>query len=159
MPTYLESPILVIGYGSQLRSDDAVGPRVADAIEQMNLPGVAVISRHQLTPELAQAVSTAELVIFVDAADASLTERVTVSPVELAATGEFPAHKCDPSSLLAVSDCVFGQSPTAWCVAVPCENFDIGEELSPLAIAGIGTATLEVERLCRSHKPSLERTP
>ena len=34
---------LVIGYGNTLRGDDGVGPRVAEAIEKLNLPGVRTL--------------------------------------------------------------------------------------------------------------------
>ena len=43
---------LVIGYGNDLRSDDGAGRAVADRISEMELPGVAVRSVMQLTPEL-----------------------------------------------------------------------------------------------------------
>ena len=57
------SPILVIGYGSQLRSDDAVGPRVVEAVADLQLEGVQTLIRHQLTPELSEIISTARAVI------------------------------------------------------------------------------------------------
>ena len=38
-----ESPagILVIGYGNTLRGDDGVGPKVAEAVAALALPGVS----------------------------------------------------------------------------------------------------------------------
>ena len=62
------SEALVIGYGNELRGDDAAGPRVAAAVEQWQLPGVRVLILHQLTPELADPIASSGLVIFVDAA-------------------------------------------------------------------------------------------
>ena len=35
----IEAELLVIGYGNTLRGDDGVGPRVAEAVEKLNLPG------------------------------------------------------------------------------------------------------------------------
>ena len=32
--------VLVIGYGNTLRQDDGVGPKTAEAIAALNLPGV-----------------------------------------------------------------------------------------------------------------------
>ena len=46
--------LLVIGYCNTLRSDDGVGPRVAEAVEALDLPGVRAIVRGLLTPELAE---------------------------------------------------------------------------------------------------------
>ena len=62
------SGALVIGYGNELRGDDAAGPRVAAAVEQWQIPDVRVLIRHQLTPELADPIASSGLVIFVDAA-------------------------------------------------------------------------------------------
>ena len=43
--------ILVIGYGNPGRLDDGLGPAVASAMEEFNLPGVSVDSNYQLTVE------------------------------------------------------------------------------------------------------------
>ena len=42
---------LVIGYGNTLRGDDGVGPRVAVAVEDLQLPGVRTLVCQLLTPE------------------------------------------------------------------------------------------------------------
>src|ERR1035441_10847597 len=60
--------LLVIGYGNTLRRDDGVGPRVADAVAALALPGVHALACPLLTPELADPVSRARVAIFVDAA-------------------------------------------------------------------------------------------
>ena len=60
--------LLVIGYGNTLRGDDGVGPRVAEAVGELNLPGVHTLICPLLTPELANPISRAGKVIFVDAA-------------------------------------------------------------------------------------------
>src|ERR1043165_3956952 len=60
-------PLLVIGYGNELRGDDAAGPEVARSIAELQLPGVEVLVRPILTPELADNVAQAATVIFVDA--------------------------------------------------------------------------------------------
>ena len=50
-------PVLVIGYGNTLRNDDGVGPRVAEALEALQLPGVRTLSCALLAPETAEPVS------------------------------------------------------------------------------------------------------
>ena len=64
----LPSGLLIIGYGNTLRRDDGVGPKVAEAVAALALPGVRALAYPLLTPELAEAVSQARVVIFVDAA-------------------------------------------------------------------------------------------
>ncbi len=58
---------LVIGVGSDLRRDDAVGRHVAEVIEAMALDHVSVLVTTQLVPELVEPISAADRVVFVDA--------------------------------------------------------------------------------------------
>ena len=59
---------LIIGYGNTLRGDDGAGPRVAEAVAALNYPGVRTLVCPLLTPELADPISRAGAVLFVDAA-------------------------------------------------------------------------------------------
>ena len=54
---------LVIGYGNTLRGDDGVGPRVAEAVGKLNLPGVRTLICQQLSPEHAELISQARAVV------------------------------------------------------------------------------------------------
>ena len=63
----LDKKILLIGYGSTLRGDDAVGRHVVEIFAGRSLPNVTTISVTQLVPELAAQIATAQAVIFVDA--------------------------------------------------------------------------------------------
>ena len=64
--------VLIVAYGNPLRSDDGVAWSAADELEK-KFPGgnVEILRAHQLAPELADAVSRFEGVIFIDAATAS----------------------------------------------------------------------------------------
>ena len=62
-----DSDILVIGYGNELRGDDAIGPRVARAVRR-RYPDLKTVAAHQLTPEMAARLAGVRLAIFVDAA-------------------------------------------------------------------------------------------
>src|SRR5579872_2398967 len=70
--------VLIIGYGSWLRGDDAAGRLAARRLAERGFDAVDV---HQLTPELADRVASAGTVVFLDA-DAGLAPgAVTVRPV------------------------------------------------------------------------------
>src|SRR5579871_5606628 len=75
------APLLVVGYGSELRGDDAVGQRVAEQVGGWGMPLVRAIAQHQLTPELAQPLAGARMAIFVDAAVGNDGERVQVRSI------------------------------------------------------------------------------
>ena len=141
---------LVIGYGNTLRSDDGVGAKVAAAVAELALPGVTVLVRHQLTPELAETISEARAVIFVDAAADASTE-VQVRRLEPAGGAQLMAHAADPRTLLALAKQLFGRCPPAWWLTIPVENLEFGEELSPLARRGFETALEKIRALAGSH--------
>lgn len=136
---------LVIGYGNTLRRDDGVGVEVAQTIAAMNLPGVNVITRHQLVPELAEPISRANAVIFVDA-DVTATGRPELRPLEAASTGQTFAHAANPRSLLALTGEIFGGHPKAWSLAVPVEDFSFGFGLSPRTEKGLRSAVKLIQR-------------
>ncbi len=137
---------LVIGYGNTLRSDDGVGAKVAAAVNELALSGVAVLVLHQLTPELAETISGARAVVFVDAAVDAATE-VQVRQLEPAEGAQLMAHAADPRSLLAFAQQLFGRCPPAWWLTIPVENLEFGEELSPLARRGYETALEKIQEL------------
>ena len=141
---------LVIGYGNTLRSDDGVGAKLAAAVAEMALPGVVAIVRHQLTPELAETISEARAVVFVDAAVDAATE-VQVRQLEPAEGAQLMTHAADPRSLLAFARELFGRCPPAWWLTIPVENLEFGEELSPLARRGYDTALEKIRALAGSH--------
>ena len=93
--------MLVIGYGSDLRTDDAAGRRVAAAIADAAVPDVQVLSLVQLTPEVAVHLLGRRLVVFVDAAvDVQAVEVEHLDPV---AAPPVTTHHVDPRGLLALS--------------------------------------------------------
>lgn len=139
--------VLVIGYGNTLRRDDGVGPKVADAVAELKLPGVRALSCHQLTPELAEPISHARRVIFVDAATDAKAE-VELREIQSADASQVLAHATDPRSLLALARQVFGRHPRAWSVVVPAQDLGFGDSLSPAAQHGFDRAVELVRDFC-----------
>jgi hydrogenase maturation protease len=131
---------LVIGYGSTLRGDDAVGPRAAAAVASWAIPGVTALALAQLTPELAEPLAAARTALFVDARLASVEEGVAVQPIEPAEGGMVLTHGGDPRQLLALARLAFGASPRSWLITIPAADFGLGAGLSPLAERGLEQA-------------------
>lgn len=142
--------LLVIGYGNTLRSDDGVGPRVAEAVEALHLPGVHALARALLTPELAEPISQALRVIFVDAAVDDPAE-VQLRPLAPAASSQVLAHAANPRTLLALARDVFGRAPEALCLTIPAQNLAIGQELSAKTSHGLDVA-VETVRGLATHR-------
>lgn len=143
----MSQPILVIGYGNDLRSDDAVGQRVAQTIAAWNLSNVRSLCVHQLTPELAAFLANAELAIFIDACLTSVCEDVRVSAIAPTYSTAIAGHTSDPRSLLALTQVLYDRLPIAWWVRIPGANFELGDCLSPTGERGIRVAIEQINDL------------
>ena len=88
--------VLIVAYGNPLRSDDGVGWVVAEELRRrLASPEVEVLQLQQLLPEVAESLSRADTVIFVDAScDGEPGERAL--PARHTAAGESAVH---PSAL------------------------------------------------------------
>ncbi|WP_293162154.1 hydrogenase maturation protease [Okeania sp. SIO2C9] len=156
--------ILVIGYGNTLRSDDGAGQRVAELVAEWKLPNVRSLPVHQLTPELAESISQAELVIFVDAYPATSEEGLQVHQLCVPPSPHPPhtqlergkvwqsqglniGHTGDPRSLLALSQFVYKNVPPSWWILIPAVNFEFGENFSSQTSQGITDALAQIQQI------------
>jgi hydrogenase maturation protease len=117
---------LVIGYGSPIRGDDAIGPMAADRLETEGLPDdVRVISRHILTADLVPDIADAQRVVFIDAAAQGTPGEVRCEPLVADASAmSTMAHFLDPRELLAWVHALYGSTPEAHLVSVAGDDFD-----------------------------------
>jgi hydrogenase maturation protease len=150
----IETDLLIIGYGNTLRGDDGVGPRVAEAVGHLRLPGVRTLICPLLTPELADPIARAQKVIFVDAAvDArDLVQWRKLLPNE---TSQLMAHAADPRTLLALARDVFGRVTEAWWLTIPAVDLSFREEFSPEAQNGFAEAVEKIEKFHRISAASI----
>jgi hydrogenase maturation protease len=139
--------VLIIGYGNDLRSDDGVGRRVAEAMSQNPSPEVRTLSVHQLTPELAEPLAAADLAIFVDAYPVETDAPVEVIELVPSGTEQMTSHGSSPQNLLAIAQQLYGRCPQAWWVWVPGVNFAVGDRLSATANWGKAEALDTILRL------------
>jgi hydrogenase maturation protease len=139
---------VVIGYGNDLRGDDAVGQYVAMAVARWRRDGVVALATHQLTPELATWLVPATIAIFVDASrveDGPPTARI--QRIEPANSQLVQGHTGDPRALLALTQLAYGRCPSAWWITIPARHFDFGAALSPAARCGAAAALWHIRAL------------
>jgi hydrogenase maturation protease len=141
---------LIIGYGNTLRRDDGVGPKVAEAVATLNLPGVHALAAPLLTPELAESVALAKCVVFVDAS-VDRPRRVRWRKLVPAKSSRITAHAADPCTLLALARDLFGHAPEAWWLTIPAEDLGFGEELSATTRAGFEQALDKIRKMVSSR--------
>lgn len=131
---------LVIGYGSPIRGDDALGPMVAERLLDLDLPAdVDILIRQTLTPDLAGNLNDAEMAIFIDAstdgpAGELVCRRVVADPNASLAM----VHFLNPAGLLSWTRQVYGRAPQAYVLSFRGENFDFHNyRLTPAVEAAV----------------------
>lgn len=124
---------LLIGYGNPLRCDDGVGWFLADECRSaMNEAAGHIIAAHQLTPEMAEPVSRAREVLFIDASATAnpgvwTVQAVKGDPQESLST---LVHHLTPATLLTLSQVLYGVAPVGQILTVGGAEFGFGETLS-----------------------------
>lgn len=144
---------LIIGYGSPIRGDDAIGPLVADRLEAEGLPAqVRVISRHILTADLVPDIAASDLVVFLDAAVDGPPGEVQCRPLGPDPTAvSTMAHFLDPRELLAWSQSLYDRLPEAWLVSAAGVSFEFaGYQLTPAAEQAVAPMLEKVRALIGS---------
>ncbi|MFO7589022.1 MAG: hydrogenase maturation protease [Gemmatimonadota bacterium] len=122
--------VLVLGWGNPGRRDDGLGPRLADWVGALGIPGVHAESAYQLQVEHAEAVAQADVVVFVDA-DASGPAPFLARPLEPAGRPAFSTHALTPGTVLALAAELFGTRPRAVLLGIRGYAFDgFGERLT-----------------------------
>lgn len=133
----------IIGYGNPLRCDDGLGQYLAEALGQ----GWEVIMPTQLTPELAEPISRADCVIFIDAALGETPGAVRSEPVApKLILGAF-THTVNPASLLAAAHELYGASPPALMISVTGASFEYGCDFSPIIRQQLSKIVSDVEKV------------
>lgn len=146
--------VLVIGYGNPLRSDDGVGPAVAERLAgDPRLRGAEVHAAHQLTPELALDASQASVMVLVDAAEGVPAGEVVVRELAGAAGGADGGlagraeeggppltHHVGPASLLGLAAGLWGAAPRTVLVGIGPASLELGDTLTPEVEAAVPRA-------------------
>jgi hydrogenase maturation protease len=159
----------IVGYGNPLRGDDGVGWRVVEEIvnrqwsidngqlaeahsetpsPKSEIRNPKLIAVHQLLPELAEPISEAELVIFVDASvegEPGVVRTQTVAP-RPQPMGAF-THHFDPAGLLAYAAEVYGRCPRAYLVTVTAVSLGYAETLSATVEAALPEVLRQIQLL------------
>ncbi|MBX3085014.1 MAG: hydrogenase maturation protease [Anaerolineae bacterium] len=140
--------LLIIGYGNPLRGDDGIGWHVAENLLHFAwAEDVPILTRHQLTPELAERLVNVDRVIFIDAQVGVRPGEIQVQRVNAAADSAFAfTHHLTPDALLAAARDLYGSSPDARLFTVTGESFALQETLSPTVKMAVPRLLSEIEQ-------------
>lgn len=148
---------LLLACGNTLRSDDGVGWCIGNAIRhQLPHDSLSVLLTRQLLPEHAEAISTADIVIFVDCSAVIAPGTVATTPVEPAAN--LPAivtHHLDPASALRLALDLYKRIPQhAVVITVGGECFALGDRLTQSVKAAVPKAIEAVQNTLLRTAPT-----
>jgi len=144
--------ILIIGYGNPLRGDDAIGQRIAERISRHSTRyEVRVLTAYQLTPELVEPISHAQLVVFIDARVDQVVGEILLETVEpLHGAGAF-THNVSPAALLGAARILYGVTPDGLLISIAGTSFDYSGELSPELSLMLPMMTKQVQDIIDTH--------
>jgi hydrogenase maturation protease len=141
---------LVLACGNSLRGDDGAALHIARELQQGGCePETRIHFEQQWTPELAEAISEADLVIFVDAS-------VALAPGEIVCQSLNPiykstrrsSHQTTPASLLALAEELYKARPArAFLMTIGGASFELSEELSEPVKKAIPRAVESIKAL------------
>lgn len=122
--------VLIIGYGNPLRSDDGLGWCAAvQLFRSAASREVEVLPCHQLTPDLAEAVSRADTVLFLDSTDEGSPGELRCQEIKAAENPSF-THHLSAQGVLGIAAELYGAFPHAWLLTICGKSFGPGETLS-----------------------------
>ena len=134
---------LLLACGNCFRGDDGVGWRIGSAVEQQPpRTGLTVVMTQQLLPEHAEAISSADIVVFVDCSAISTAGTVSTIPIQPSETlPRILTHHLDPASLLRLTLNLYERIPsTAVVITVGGESFGLTDHLSKTVKAAVPRA-------------------
>ena len=149
---------LILACGNTLRSDDGIGPCLADWAEDCFAqdPGIRIISRQQWTPDLAEDLASADAVLFLDCSVESAPGEVqlrTVTPQP--SDPGLATHHTGAAELLAIARELYGSAPrTSVLLTIGAGSTELGETFSPAVQSAIGHAQEEIRRILRDVIPT-----
>jgi hydrogenase maturation protease len=140
--------VLILAYGNPLRRDDGVAWRAAEELApRLQSPDTQIRCLHQLTPELAEAISRSGVVIFLDANCDGQPGAVVCQQVSLDDAGARSSHEMTPQKILALCHRLYSVRPQAFAVSLTGQSFDFGESLSPAASRALPQFVASVHKL------------
>jgi hydrogenase maturation protease len=126
---------LILGIGNPLRGDDGLGWVVAEQLAQAGDLACSVQMVHQLTPELAEHMAAAALVVMIDATREGEPGDVRLRPLSSSVQqlGAVGTHHTTPEELVGLTRAVYGHCPPVVVITMTGADFCLGEHLSQLA--------------------------
>jgi hydrogenase maturation protease len=135
---------LILACGNTLRSDDGIGPWLANWAEERfrENPTIRVLARQQWTPELAEDLAHSESVLFIDCSIESAPGSVRMTEVQPSAPAQgLATHHLGAPELLALTRDLYSSQPSkALLLTIGAGSTELGETFSDPVLGAIPQA-------------------
>jgi len=148
----LQAHCLILACGNTLRSDDGIGPYLAQWAQEKfaDSPTIRVISRQQWTPDLAEDIAHAASVLFIDCSLQQAPGEVLLTEVQAAVSDTHATHHASAEQLLALARDLYNNHPShAQLLTIGAGSTELGENFSGAVLDAIPEACKALERAVR----------
>jgi hydrogenase maturation protease len=150
--------ILIVGIGNPLRSDDGLGWHVARELARgLVRDDIQVVAAHQLTPEISERASRAELVLFIDAAQSGEPGTLQCEQIVPSAPSGRHSHELTPAGVLQLAQELYGRCPPAYLLTIAAESFDTGDTLSAAVVGALPELKKRIRNFVEGRKEGKQR--
>ena len=114
---------VIIGYGNDLRGEDAFGVDCIKELEKYELKESKLISTFQLTPEIVLELLEANEIIFIDACYSLKNHYKLCCTIDKQNSSNL-THHISPETIMAILNNVYNKYPTFTIYSMLTNNFD-----------------------------------
>lgn len=155
----MKQSILVLGYGTPIRGDDALGWVAIDELSKKDFPDyVQMEAHHQLLPEHVFLFEEYDKIIFVDieeSGDPGQIKRYDLSRAEI--NEDAFTHVFSPQKLISMTRDYFGASPEGVLYTLSGQEFDFKEGLSESVLQALPELLRRIESEIESSISRIQR--
>ena len=128
-----KSKVLLFGIGNCGRADDGLGWAFLDNIKSELPENYDYEYRYQLQIEDAELASQYDTVIFIDAHKHFFENGFNWEQCFSQATNSFTTHELDPTTVLYLTESIYGNKPNAFILGINGEKYSLDMGLSNVA--------------------------
>ena len=154
LPVETAWDLYIVGFGNPHRRDDGIGSYIIRQLKSAlkAYDRIGFLSVHHLEPSMAEALHSADRILFVDATITALTYGWQLNRIqpELEML-PYTTHHFTPMAILGMIKIIYGQSPPAWVLTVEGCDFGFGHQLTATAKHRARSATSAIIRWARAR--------
>ena len=114
---------VIIGYGNELRGEDAFGLDVIKELQKLSLKDTKLISAHQLTPEMTLELKEVDEIIFIDTCfDEKNPYALACSLIEQSSLNL--SHHISPKTIIQMLNTLYNKHPKFSIYSMMSSSFD-----------------------------------